>query len=851
MSTLIRRGVFLLALAIILAAGSAAFGDNAARQREQKYREALQAIQQGNYRAATKLLDEVLALDPSSTEALELRNITETELMVEVLTRGPEELRRNMLEITRLAARAERERLTDEQQIRQHIEDLLAGFEVRHHAYGRLVGAGRHAVPLLIERLLDEEHPDYGEYRVRCTIALMRIGEEAVVPLSTALRSDSANLRQDIVFALGEIRDPRAVPYLLRAAQDDPSAQVREVAREALTKTGEEVSVQEVPAHEALFQHARLYYYDHPSVRRAAPDGHVTWAWSPDEQRLIMRPVPDFLHAVSMARNVATDALLANPDYEPTLPLLISAYRHEILLIDHALAGQDEAELPEPVIRQLHARREAAEHVMLSLRSAGEKHFYRALRLHVHDGNPARAAAVIDDLAVVARPELNEYTRLEPLYEPLRPAVYGTEGARRTDDSGRREEAQAARPAPTRPTADGDRTPGALLDAQRLFARQVEAERVATQPADLTESTLRDLIRAAERKVAVRETREDRDAQAERERRRRPRLDDNPLIRALREPQKPVRYGAAAALAQIEPNRPFAASSTVVDVLGQAITEKEVSTVLIIASDNQTANRLRQISRAAGHIGFSATNRADALAQAHELPPKDIFVIDERMEETYESIRNRPELARIPVVLVTRDDPAPAQRQYGDQVSAVVSLLDEPETIQARMGEAIAERQVRHLGYAVRPYAKLAAEALLRIPKADSPLSPHLDRIVAPLQEAMTSEHLEVRVAAIRMLGRAGATNLIPDLVTLYLRPETSPEERRACIAAIGDALEPGEPVPPSVQDLLVAVHRTGTQEMRELLVAKLERAAISPEELARLIVEQEAGGPRPPGDTD
>ncbi len=851
MNTLIRRGVLLLALATTLAAGSAAFGENTAQQREQKYREALQAIRDGNYRAATELLDEVLALDPSSTEALELRNITETELMVEVLTRGPEELRRNMLEITRLAARAERERLTDEQQIRQHIDDLLAGFEVRHHAYARLVGAGRYAVPLLIERLLDEEHPDYNEYRVRCTIALMRIGEEAVVPLCTALRSDSASLRQDIVFALGEIRDPRAVPYLLRAAQADPDDQVREVAREALTKTGEDVSIREVPAHEALLQHARLYYYNHPSVRRDAPDGHVTWSWAPDEQRLMMRPVPDFLHAVSRARNVATDALLTNPDYEPTLPLLISAYRHEILLIDNALAGQEEAELPELVIRQLHGRREAAQHIMLTLRSAGEEHFYRALRLHLHDQNPARAAAVIDDLAVVARPELNEYPRLEALYEPLRPAVYGTQGAGGNGDGGRREDARATRPAPARQTGGDDRPAGALLDARRLFARQVEAERTATQPTDLTESTLRDLIRAAERKVTVRETREDREAQAERERRRRPRLQDNPLVRALREPQKPVRYGAAAALARIEPNRPFAASSTVVDVLGQAITEKDVSTVLIIASDNQTANRLRQVSRAAGHVSFSATNRADALAQAHELPPKDIFVIDERMDETYESIRNRPELARIPVVIVAQDDPGSAQRQYGDQVSAVVSLLDEPETIQSRMADAIAERHVRHLGYAVRPYAKLAAEALLRIPKADSPLSPHLDQIVAPLQEAMGSEHLEVRVAAIRMLGRAGATDLISDLVDLYMDPETDAEERKACIAAVGDALQPDEPVPPAVQDLLIAVHKTGTPEMRELLVANLERAAISPETLARLLVEQEAAGPKPPADAD
>ncbi|MFW6158931.1 MAG: HEAT repeat domain-containing protein, partial [Planctomycetota bacterium] len=227
MTTLLRRSVWVLTLAAVVGAGALARAQDAAGPQRAKYQEAVRAIKAGDYEEATERLDEVLALNPSSTEALELRNLTETEVIIQALTKGPQPLRKKMLGLLQLAAEAERQRLTDRGRIKGAIEDLLGGFEVRHKAYVTLVSAGRYAVPLLVDKLLATEDPDYKKYRVRCTIALMRIGEEAVIPLCTALRSRSGSLRQDIVFALGEIGDPRAVPYLLRTAQSDPDPQVR------------------------------------------------------------------------------------------------------------------------------------------------------------------------------------------------------------------------------------------------------------------------------------------------------------------------------------------------------------------------------------------------------------------------------------------------------------------------------------------------------------------------------------------------------------------------------------------------------------------------------------------------
>lgn len=864
MTTLFRRSVLVLTLAAVVGAATAARAREAPGPQKARYQEAVQAIKAGDYEEATERLDDVLALNPSSTDALELRNLTETEVIIQALAKGPEPLRKKMLGLLQLAAEAERQRLTDTGQIKGAIEDLLGGFEVRHKAYARLVSAGRHAVPLLVGKLLATSDPDYKKYRVRCTIALMRIGEEAVIPLCTALRTRSVSLRQDIAFALGEIGDPRAVPYLLRTAQSDPDPQVRAVAQEALAKTSKYVTIPDVPAHEAMVHYARLYYYDHPSIRRPASHGHAVWSWSRENQRLAMQVVPGFLYNVSMARQVATDALLTKPDYEPVLPLLISTYRQEVLRIDRRLELGDAAgqKLTEQMVRQLRARQATAKNVLLSLRSAGEKHFYRALGLQLHDDRPGLAAGIIEDLATVARPELNQYSELRALYESLRPAVYKTPELEKPGAAGtatRRVEKETEAGAGER---SGGRATGALVDAWRLFASRLETEKEKTEefarkkagarsaaarsPGE--RATLRNLVEAARKQLATQQRRaaEER-AKAEKERAV-TRAESNPLIRALREPDKSVRYGAAAALVQIKPTRQFAASQAVVEILGQAITEKGRSTVLIITADDQAANTLRKISREAGHTSFSAATVTDALTAARSLPPKDVFVIDAAMNKVYGRIKEIPALTGVPVVIFTTGrETAVAEQKYGNAVAGVVSLFDKPEEIRSALARAIPGAAGKAEKSSLQ-YAATAADALMAIPKAGSPFSPHLARITEALEAALGSKQPAVRIAAIRTLGKAGAKSVIPRLISVYLEQGKALNERRACIMAIGDMIEPGETVPPAVLDLLAAVHKGGSKEMRELIVREIRGAPIPPGRLGSLITEQEAAGAEAPG---
>ena len=862
MTRLFRRTLTAVLVASLFAAAANAQQASHQAKLKEHFLKGMVAFENGRYKVAVQEFEEVLKLDPSSQEALELRDLADARFFIQVLTKGKPEMRRTVLKLLQLAAEADKQRLTDKDLIDGFIKDLVDDeFAVRKRAYIKLISAGRYAVPGLLRRLAETKAPRYQLYRVRSTVALIRIGEEAVLPLSTALRTDQTSLRQDICFILGEIADPRSAPYLLRAAKQDPGEIVRTVAIRALTRLREGVNVTDEPAHVALFKYARLYYYEDPSIQRSSKYGDATWAWSADQGTLVMQTVPDYLYNVNMARQIAAEALLANPQYEPVLPLLVSTYHKEIQRIRRrleagkTLAGQKLSELEE---NQLRARLTRSENVLLTLRSAGEKHFYRALALQLRDGAPELAAAVIEDLATIAKPELNLYPELPELFAPIRPTVYRTPAPAE-------EEAPTDKPETRTPTAAAPKVAKppsaatATVDPDRLFGLKVRAEKKSTEPAVRTtraktqigpkgtpseHQALYRLIMEARaeltgKRPAAAPVREPEKGEATQV----ATLDTNPLIQALKAPDKGVRYGAAAALARIDPTKAFAASKAVVHILGQAITEKGVSTVLVVSKDSQATNRLRAIVRNAGHVPYSASSMGTALTATRALPPKDLVLLENNMIKTFEALKKDPAVAGIPVIIFVRGkDTSGAEKDFAGQAAAVISIDDKSEKITAELARVILGRRTKSEGLKLSAeYARVGARALASIPERDSPFSPHLADIKDALIAALDGDDPEVRISAIGTLGKARIKSLMLRLIDISQAEDRAQAERLACIEAVGKMIGPKETPPQEAVNLLIKIHRTGNPALRRVAVRHLLRATLPPDELEKLISAQEA----------
>jgi len=849
-SRTIRRLFTVCLVAIALAfvsAARAAEADEHAQQLRKHFSNAVKAFENDQFEDAAKEFEEVLKLSPNSTEALELRDMANVRFYIEAINRGPAPLRENVLKLLELAAEAEKQRLTDKDRIEKLVQGLSGTYEERARIYLELVQAGRYAVVPLLERLANTKAPDYTDYRVRASVALIRIGDEAVLPLCTALRAKNESLRQDIAFILGQIGDPRAVPYLLRAAKSDPDTTARSVAEIALDKIRRYADVPDVTPQIALFRYARLYYYDDPSVRQSSRFGHAIWNWSDKDQRLVMQVIPDFLFSVSMAANVATEALLADPGFEPVLPLLISIYHKETIVIrtrlEAARADAEKGMLSEDTERMLQARLATAQNILLTLRASGEKNFYRALTLQLHDGNPYIAAAVIADLAQVGQPRLNVYPELAELLAPVQPATIRVEPPQAAAAASK---APAATPVPQALTA----AERARINARSVFPQQVEAEsRAAAPPRPSTvrtappaeRETLNYLIATARRKAEERRAAEEA-AAAKRAAAGSQVAENNPLIMALGNSDKAVRYGAAAALVQIRPIVEFDAAKNVVQILGQALTEKGFSTVLIVSADAQSANLLAEILRSAGQLPFSASSTESALQAARSLPPKDLVMINADMPDAFAALKKDPLTAVIPTLVFTKDqDTTVAQQMYAGK-AAVVSLKALPERITDAATKAILGSRTSSEGLTLAvQYAHTAADALNAIPQYGSIFSAYLSAVKDPLIASLDSDDPQVRTAAMTALGKARVDSLIPRFIDLYQSETLARPERIACIEAVGRMVEGSAQPPAEVVALAENIQAGGDAELRAQAVRWLKAAPIPPAGIEKLIVQQEA----------
>ncbi len=94
-------------------------------------------------------------------------------------------------------------------------------------------------VTLLREKICDENEKMF--QRMRALFALRNIGgKDAVDALAAAFESDSALLKHEIAYVMGQMQDSAAIPYLIERLEDKKEdVMVRHEAAEALGAIGD------------------------------------------------------------------------------------------------------------------------------------------------------------------------------------------------------------------------------------------------------------------------------------------------------------------------------------------------------------------------------------------------------------------------------------------------------------------------------------------------------------------------------------------------------------------------------------------------------------------------------------
>jgi len=269
-------------------------------------------------------------------------------------------------------------------------------------AVKRLRNAGEYAIPFMLDAMADNSRANELPDIVR---ALPQIGKSAIRPLAAALQTKDATLRAEIIAALGEIRYPQALGYLKFVAENDSSAELRQLAIANINKI--DPSAPEVPAAQLFYKLAEQYYYHSESLAPAEDaDFANVWFWDADAEKLVREEVNKSYFNELMAMRVCEWALKADEGYGSAIGLWLAAF------FKAESAG---IEAMPKYFGDRHAD------ALVYATTAGVEYLHQALARAVNDKNAYVALGVIEALGTTAGEQslLYQIGSAQPLLQAL------------------------------------------------------------------------------------------------------------------------------------------------------------------------------------------------------------------------------------------------------------------------------------------------------------------------------------------------------------------------------------------------------------------------------------------------
>ena len=305
------------------------------RQLKRLFREALVHIDYKRYGKAAETLQKAIALGPDAQFIYDLYEQVVVKFLETAIESGNKDLKARAEQLQKLAFKGRLQRLRDPKRIEELVQALKQGFLPRTFAIEELTLAGDYAVPHLFRFI--KENTD-SEDRAYASYVLSRLRGVAVPAICEALEYPDPMVRQILIQALKAIGDPRSAPVLLWLAQQ-PNGHplVVSAAKDALAKVCPDPKAAQRPAAVAFAQLARDYYEGNRKVIEAHVYEHLVWRYDPQKKELVSEVVPRHLYPLRMAEEMCRNALMADPNYEPAIPLLICSLFAQRQLIETCL----------------------------------------------------------------------------------------------------------------------------------------------------------------------------------------------------------------------------------------------------------------------------------------------------------------------------------------------------------------------------------------------------------------------------------------------------------------------------------------------------------------------------------
>src|ERR1051326_7110566 len=168
------------------------------------------------------------------------------------------------------------ERGRNAEEITKNIKMLTGQQRPRLLARERLRAAGEDALPQLLQALLQHQE---AELSAQTNRLLIDMGEQAVIPLCTALSQPDLSGQEEVAGILGQIQHKPALPFLFDLLLTSKADNVKKACERAISKIGNGPSADAAELFEDL---GEQYYAEKPELTSFPGESHqLLWTYDP------------------------------------------------------------------------------------------------------------------------------------------------------------------------------------------------------------------------------------------------------------------------------------------------------------------------------------------------------------------------------------------------------------------------------------------------------------------------------------------------------------------------------------------------------------------------------------------
>jgi HEAT repeat protein len=743
------------------------------------FQEGSDLYKRGKYQEASSKFEEAFQMQPSSDAVYAFMKRVGEDMIARMMNDPDRKIQDIGRRIYELAKPGEPLRMGKET-VQKYVKDLeSANHEEWRLAFWHLKNIGPWAVRFVIPALANNQND---QLRSRVILLLTEMGTDASLAVVEALDSKNAFLRAQAAIVLGNVKDERAIPALRRLTEDpaETDAQVKKFANEALRKIiRSKESAQWRKTTDYYYELAMKYYYSHSSVIHYWNRAYLFWKWDVEKDTLTERPVARMAYNEQLAEEALYDLLEIDPNYvDPATKfsawsLLACVHFAQAIEARAALeAAIDALKVDEidkkglvKLIRDIEGMTDE------SVKVIGEK---------------VEAAATPAE----AHTAIMKYLREEKLAKVIRANVLG-------ELPGKKYIYEAL----ARCLADGNYLVGkACIDTIAEMGRPDDLP-APPPPPDAAQTNGE---KKPEQVAGTGGTQEGSGTLG------------YPLIEALTNEDKRVRYAAARAMVALNPQRRKLGMELVIPNLVDALGEQGVRVALLIYdvqddNDRNFVNGFRKLLLSVNIFPVVVTSGAEGIVKAKQFPTEDVIIIQKKIcsqvyfkesdtkkqivETVFDTLRDDVRTRNIPRVILGDSDAeiGDAKKEYEEKGTAQAVIgkgihkLDLQALLEKIFDLPEAKKDAKDLADEI---ARDAAETLATIDPTNT-LYPFRDAVqglidtVKPVKpdsarpEAPSGQREDfIRIPAARALGHFGDQRAI-DVLSAVVSDRDEDAERR------------------------------------------------------------------------